>query len=210
MKHIKIFFSTIKENLIAFFVFLLIWQVGSLFFQDYIVPSPALILQNIDTLLTDSLINDIQVTLTRIFTGFSISFILGTVIGFLSILLNIRESMQTILVLFQVLPGAVLGIIFLLIFGQGSVVPIILIVTLTTPLIAINTGNSLLNVNQELEDVIYSLGGNYWDVIRSVHIPALVPVLRSNCTIGFGFALKIVIVGEFIAAQTGHGYLLNV
>lgn len=210
MKHIKTFFSTIRENLIAFLIFILLWQICSMFFADYIVPSPILIFQNLDNLITASLKSNIIITIYRILTGFSIAFILGTGIGFFSNLLKIRESIQTVLILFQVLPGTILGIIFLLIFGQGSTVPVVLIITLTTPLIAINTGNSLINVNQELEDVIYSLGGNYRDVIKSVHLPALVPIMRSNCTIGIGFAIKIVILGEFIASQTGLGYLLNV
>ncbi|MCF7885519.1 MAG: ABC transporter permease subunit [Candidatus Marinimicrobia bacterium] len=210
MKHIKIFFSTIKENLIAFFAFLIIWQISSLFFQDFIVPSPILIFNNFETLITDSLLNNLEITIFRILTGFSIAFIIGSIIGFLSNLFRIRESVNTVLILFQVLPGTVLGIIYLLIFGQGNAVPVAMIITLTTPLIAINTGNSLLNINQELEDVVYSLGGTYWDAIRSVHLPALVPVLRSNGTLGLGFALKIVILGEFIASETGLGYLLNV
>jgi ABC-type nitrate/sulfonate/bicarbonate transport system permease component len=210
MKHIKIFFSTIKKNLIALIAFLIIWQIFSFFFKSYILPSPALVFKELDSLVSESLINNLEVTLLRIITGFVISFLLGTTIGFLSNLYKIRESMQTVLILFQVLPGTVLGIIFLLIFGQGSAVPIAMIITLTTPLIAINTSNSLLNINRELEDVVYSLGGTRWDVIRSVHLPALVPVMRSNSTVGLGFALKIVILGEFIASETGLGYLLNV
>ncbi|HMA62658.1 MAG TPA: ABC transporter permease subunit [bacterium] len=210
MKHIKLFFSTIKKNLIAFLAFILIWQILSFFFPPYIVPSPIALLADLDNLITASLARHLEITLFRIITGFALAFVIGTLIGFVSSLLKIRESMQTILILFQVLPGTVLGIIFLLIFGQGSAVPIAMIVTLTTPLIAINTGNSLLNVNQELKNVVVSYGGKIVDVIRYVHLPALVPAMRSNLTVGLGFALKIVILGEFIAAEAGLGHLLNI
>lgn len=210
MKHIKLFFSTIKKNLIAFLAFILMWQILSFFFPTYIVPSPLAIFADFDNLITPQLTGHLKITLLRIITGFALAFVIGTLIGFLSILLKIRESMQTVLILFQVLPGTVIGIIFLLIFGQGSAVPIAMIVTLTTPLIAINTGNSLLNINQELENVVVSLGGRTSQVIRYVHLPALVPAMRSNLTVGLGFALKIVILGEFIASEAGLGHLLNI
>jgi len=210
IKHIKTFFSTIKNNLIALLTFLIIWQISSIFFQNYIVPSPVTLFSNFDNLMTADLLNHFQITLYRIFAGFLVAFIIGTILGFISYIIKLEETIQSVLVLFQVLPGTVLGIIFLLIFGQGNAAPVALIITLTTPLIAINTSNSLFNTNKHLSDVIIAFGGNYWDIIKSVHLPSLVPVVRSNCTIGFGFALKIVVLGEFIASQSGLGYLLNV
>jgi NitT/TauT family transport system permease protein len=42
-----------------------------------------------------------------------------------------------------------------------------------------------------------------------VDLPALIPVFRSNLSAGFGLAVKIVVMGEFIGSQDGIGFLLN-
>lgn len=146
----------------------------------------------------------------RILAGFTISFGLGTGIGVLSYSLKITTTVETLLVLFQVIPGLILGVVFLLIFGVGSSAPVCLIITLSTPLIAINTANTLLKKNSFLEGVIRSFNGGFRDIVLDLYLPALIPTMKTNITMGLVMALKIVLLGEFIASENGIGYLINV
>jgi NitT/TauT family transport system permease protein len=141
--------------------------------------------------------------------GFFLAFILGTLFGILAFSLHRQQYLNTLMVLFQVLPGTILGIIFLLVFGIGSNVPIALVAFLTLPTISINTSNALFKRSLLLEQYLLTIGGTVTHRIQYISIPALIPTFQSNLSIGFGLSLKIVILGEFIGSQEGIGYLLN-
>ncbi|MDY0091957.1 MAG: ABC transporter permease subunit [Candidatus Vecturithrix sp.] len=210
MKHLTPFFISIRNNVAAFVLFLVLWGVSSVFFPPYIVPSPLQVLLEFGTYWHTEFLQHLGMTLYRVLMGFLLSFGLGTALGILASGLHKRPHLNTLMVLFQVLPGAVLGVIFLLMFGIGSCVPIALVTFLTLPTIAINTSNGLSKKNVLLEHYLHSIGGTTKHLVKNIYLPLLIPTLQSNLTLGFGLSLKVVILGEFIGSQDGIGYLLNV
>lgn len=56
--------------------------------------------------------------------------------------------------------------------------------------------------------VIITLGGNRRDCFFKVVLPASVPTILSNMKVNIGLALVGVIIGEFLAARRGLGYLI--
>ncbi len=203
-------FTAVRNSLLAFGLFLGLWALVSLFFDPYIVPSPVSVLARAGRYLTADFLGHLRATLARIGIGLSLSFVLGTATGITACLLGITGYAETLLLLFQVIPGTVLGIILLLVFGIGSTVPVLLIIALTVPLIAVNTANTLLKQDPQLKEVVLSFKGSARHLITDLYLPSLVPAMKTNLTAGFVFALKVVVLGEFIAAQNGLGHLLNV
>lgn len=209
MKRLHPFFIAIRNNAFALLLFMLLWSGCALFFPAYIIPTPLDVFRHIETYLEAEFPAHLAVTLYRVLVSFVLAFSIGTGLGILAALWKKQEHLSTLMVLFQVIPGTILGIIFLLVFGVGHAVPIALMTFLTFPVIAINTANGLLRKNLLLEQYVRSIGGRRSHLIRSVYVPALIPIFQSNLTIGFGLSLKIVILGEFIGSQEGIGYLLN-
>ncbi len=209
MKTVTLFFKPVHNNLVAFLLFMGIWSLLSVFFDPYVVPSPVGVMQHLDCLCDGVFMENLGISLARILTGFGVSFVLGTAMGIASCTLGITATMETLLVLFQVIPGLILGVIFLLMFGVGSVAPVGMIVILSTPFIAINTANTLMKRNRVLEGVIRSFNGGFLHLLRDLYLPSLMPALKTNTTLGLVMALKIVLLGEFIASDNGIGYLLN-
>jgi NitT/TauT family transport system permease protein len=204
-----LFIRLVKKNVFGFLVFLLLWTVLAFIFPEYIIPSPWQVVKNIPQYLDLEFSHHLLVTLERLLLGFVIAFFTATVIGIISFKLAIFEYTENVLSLFQVIPGAILGIIFLIIFGMGGIVPIAMIIAMSIPIMAINTSTALRNIVREQEEVVYIFGGNSTDIIRYVYIPVLVPVFRSNFLIGTGLALKVIVLGEFIGCEDGIGFLLN-
>lgn len=202
----KIFILSIKKNTIAFASFLVLWFILS--FAINHIPSPGIIFKSTH-LLNAEFLKNLVASLNRLAIGFSFSTFLGIAIGILAHHYKIKEYTEDVLSLFQVIPGAVLGIIFLLLFGVGNFAPIALILAMVTPAIAINTANGLAKTPKSLEEVIHVFGGNSIDVIKHAWLPYLIPVLKSNCIIGSGLSIKILVLGEFIASENGIGKLLN-
>ena len=56
--------------------------------------------------------------------------------------------------------------------------------------------------------LIYSLGGAKKDVMFKVIVPGSVPMLVSNMKVNVGLCLVGVIIGEFLSAKAGLGYLI--
>ena len=56
---------------------------------------------------------------------------------------------------------------------------------------------------------VVTLGGNRWALVRHVYLPSVTAWVLSNLKIAVGFAFTGALVGEFVAATHGLGYLLS-
>ncbi|MDR7570771.1 MAG: ABC transporter permease subunit, partial [Armatimonadota bacterium] len=72
---------------------------------------------------------------------------------------------------------------------------------------AIYTG--IREVDPRLVDRVRTLGGRSVDVVREVYLPSLAAWLVSGLKVAVGFAFTGAVVGEFVAASRGLGYLLS-
>ena len=209
MKRLTPFFISIRNNLAAFSLFLLLWFTAALFFPEYIIPSPLMVLPGAAKFLDSDFINHLSLTLYRVVAGFVIACLGGTLFGVIATVLHKAQHLTTLMMLFQVMPGAILGIIFLLLFGVGSGVPIALVAFLVLPMVAMNTSASLSKKHRLLEDCVRNFGGKRRHLIRHIYLPRLIPSFQGTLALGFSLSIKIVILGEFIGSQDGIGYLLN-
>ena len=57
--------------------------------------------------------------------------------------------------------------------------------------------------------LIYSLGGSKKDVLVKVLLPGSLPLLMSTMKVNIGLCLVGVIIGEFLSAKAGLGYLIT-
>ena len=56
--------------------------------------------------------------------------------------------------------------------------------------------------------LIYTLGGRKKDVLFKVILPSNIPSIISQMKVNIGLSLVGVIIGEFLAAKAGLGYLI--
>ncbi len=187
-----------------------IWSLASLFFEPYVLPSPLEIVGNLDRHATPDLVDHLRITFLRVMAGFLLSFAAGTLVGILGHVLNVTPWVEGAMMMVQVLPGIILGVILLLMVGMGSLAPVLLIIILTTPLIAMNTAAGLARRDPLLENVVRCLGGKSRHLVRDLYLPMLVPAMRANAGTGMTMAVKVAILGEFVAADNGLGHLINV
>lgn len=209
MKPSRIFISSLLNETIGILLITVVWGGASLFYPPYIIPSPAAVVTGISTILPVDFAHHLWITAYRVAAGFLISFGVGTLSGMLAAIMKLNKPMNSLMVALQVVPGTILGVIFLLMFGIGSSTPILLVAVLTLPTLAINTVNGLAKRNLAQEEYLKTLKGSRWQMIRYSFIPSLIPVVQSNLSLGMSMAVKVVIFGEFIGSQDGLGYLLN-
>jgi len=209
MKPSRIFISSLLNEAFGVLLIIAVWEGVSLFYPSYIIPSPAAVVTGISALLTVDFAHHLWITACRIIAGFLIAFGIGTLSGVAAAVMKITKPVNSLMVALQVVPGTILGVVFLLMFGIGSSTPILLVAVLTLPTLAINTINGMAKRNIAQEEYLKTLQCSRWQVARLSYIPALIPVLQSNLSLGMSMAVKVVVLGEFIGSQDGLGYLLN-
>ncbi len=187
-----------------------LWWVAARFTAPYLLPGPEAVFGALPQYLNPATLHNLALTLYRVLAGFTAAFVLGTLLGVAAFVLGLTAALNSFMLALQAIPGLILGIICLIALGVGNGVPIALVAIVVLPTIAINTSAALNRRSLALEQYLVSAGARRRDVVRYLYLPTLVPTLQSNLIIGFGMAFKVVVLGEFIGAQDGLGYLLNV
>lgn len=121
---------------------------------------------------------------------------------------KLAEVLEPVLVVLNSLPKSALAPLIIVWLGTGMKTIIIagMSVALFGSIINMYTGFS--QVDEEKIKLIQTLGGTKKDTLVKVIIPFSVPVIISNMKVNIGLALVGVIIGEFLAARQGLGYLI--
>ena len=106
------------------------------------------------------------------------------------------------------LPKSALAPLFIVWLGTGTRTIIVagMSVAVFGSIISFYTG--FQQVDSEKITLIYTLGGARRDAFLKVVLPGSVPILLSTAKVNIGLALVGVIIGEFLAARRGLGYLI--
>lgn len=121
---------------------------------------------------------------------------------------KLSEVLEPYLVILNSLPKSALAPLFIVWLGTGTVTIIVagMSVAIFGSVISFYTG--FRQVDAEKITLIYTLGGRKSDAFFKVVLPGSVPILLSTAKVNIGLALVGVIIGEFLAARRGLGYLI--
>jgi len=195
------------------FVFL-IWEViGRLNIEglQYIIPSPeSVIIALCEDLAGEELWRHLWITIIEVFWGFLIAIvsalILGVAIGRSSLLDRI---FYPIIVFLQAIPKVALAPLWLVIFGFGigSKIALAAMVGFFPLLVGVMVGMSAMRF-EELE-LMRSLKATSWQIFFKVQLPRAIPSIFGGIEVGIIFSLIGAVVGEFVGARGGLGYLIQ-
>jgi sulfonate transport system permease protein len=155
----------------------------------------------------------IWVHLSTTFTEAILSFVIG---GFLGVLLGFTLAGLPILAallepyirIANALPRVVLAPIFLLWFGLGIWSKVALGVTVVFFIVFFNTYRGIREVDRAMIDNARMLGATQSQLARHVLIPSALTWIFSSLHISIGMAIIAVVVGEYLGASRGIGYLI--
>lgn len=194
------------------FSFLFLWEFAADadYIDSFFFSSPSRVLTCFSSMLHDgSIFRHIGITLLETL----ISFLLVIIIGlFIAVLLwyfkSLSEIMEPYLVILNSLPKSALAPLFIVWLGTGigTIIVAGISVALFGCIISLYTG--FHQVETEKTTLIYTLGGTRRDVLFKVVLPDSIPTILSTMKVNIGLALVGVIIGEFLAAREGLGYLI--
>lgn len=192
--------------------FLLVWECLSYFkiIDSFFFSSPSQII-----LLFIEMCKDFEIFIHTGITLFEtfISFIIVNILSiFIAIILisssTISKIFEPYLVVLNSLPKSALAPLIIVWLGTGTKTIIVAgaSVALFGSIINLYTGFS--SVDNEKIKLITTLGGNQLACLKKVIIPSSFPIIISNMKVNIGLCLVGVIIGEFLAAKKGLGYLI--
>lgn len=138
------------------------------------------------------------------------------IVNILSILVSVimlsfdrfSQIVEPYLVILNSLPKSALAPLIIVWLGTGSKTIIVAGISVALFGSIINLYTGFMQVDTEKRKLITTLGGSKKDQLTKVIIPASIPIILSNMKVNIGLSLVGVIIGEFLAARQGLGYLI--
>lgn len=195
--------------LLLFFVW---WEAaGRMKWIDVLLFSyPTKIFSNIwDNIVTGELWGHLGITVGETVVGFLLGTLVGTLLAVIiwwSPFLN--KVLDPYMVVFNSMPKVALGPIFIVMFGAGFTAIVVTTLSITVIVTTLVVYNSFNEVDSNLIKVVRTFGGTKRQVFQRVILPASYPAIVSTLKVNVGMAWVGVIVGEFLVAKSGLGYLI--
>ncbi|MGI6855397.1 ABC transporter permease [Mesorhizobium sp. 1B3] len=173
-----------------------------------ILPSPVSIVEYIFKRHEILLTHAIPTTLESA-AGFLLATVIGVILAIVITYSRIaREALYPNLVFFQLIPKIALAPLFIIWLGIGSQSRIAFSIFIAFFPVVIATTAGLLSVDKSMVRLCRGLTATEWQIFTSVRFPAALPYIFSGMKIAVTLAIIGVIIGEFITAQAGLGYLI--
>lgn len=196
----------------VFVVVVLAWEFGvKLFDVDaFVLPPPSEIAESLWNQLSNDLFwGHVWVTTQETLVGFAIgvtvALTLGTMISQVPIL---EKTLMPYIVAFQTVPKVALAPLFVVWFGFGLTSKIVMAAVISFFPILINVIEGLRSADSDRIQMLTVFGASRSQIFRMVRLPTALPFIFAGLDIGIVFAILGAVVGEFIGAQEGLGYLL--
>lgn len=214
--YIKAYLGRTKKirviQFMIFVIFIVLWEVATQmkWMDAFVFSSPSRVLKSLIFMIKDgSIFYHTSITLMETFLSFGLVIVLGLLIA---IILwwneTIARVLEPYLVVLNSLPKSALAPVFIVWLGNNYKTIIVAAVSVAVfgSIIALYT--DFQGVEEDKLKLIYTLGGKKRDVLLKVVLPANIPSIISLMKVNIGLSLVGVIIGEFLAANAGLGYLI--
>jgi NitT/TauT family transport system permease protein len=174
----------------------------------YLVPSPP---EVGSTLVEDRglLLEHSGITLYETVVGY----LLATSLGLLTAIFIVysptfEKSFYPIILVAQVIPKIAIAPILIVWFGFGPQPKIILAVLIAFFPVVVSGVAGLRSIDPELLELSSTMGAGRWKTFRKLRFPASLPHLFAGLKVAATLAVVGAVVGEFVGADKGLGYVL--
>ncbi|ARP81627.1 ABC transporter permease [Bordetella genomosp. 8] len=186
------------------------WSIQAFAIPDYLLPPPGAVFGALYGGFADgTLWPHIWATLAESLAGYAIGCGLAVLLGaLLAESRTFERFLYPLLVGLQAMPKVALGPIILVWFGFGMSSKVVLVALVCFFPLFVNTINGIKRTDTELLDACRAFSASRAYLLLHVKLPAAAGDIFSGLQIGVAMALIGAVVGEFLSAQKGLGYLI--
>jgi NitT/TauT family transport system permease protein len=159
--------------------------------------------------VSGELTRHVLVSLNEFFVGFAIAAVVGIGLGIaIASSDTARDFIDPWVSAVYATPTVALAPLFIFIFGIDAPSKMAVVFLLAVFPIVINTATGLRSTDQVYIEAARSFSANRAQIFTKVLIPSSLPFIVAGLRLGIGRGLVGVVVGEFIGARAGLGYLI--
>ena len=180
-------------------------------YPAFILPSPGRVAQRFLTALRDgSLLRHVAVTLKEVFLGLALGLSVASALGYvLAKSPAIERLVSLFIVASQAVPIVALAPLLVIWFGTGSLSKVLVCALTVFFPVLINTIVGVRSIDPELVELMRSLRASPWQTFRYLELPSAMPVFFGGLKVGVTLSVIGAVVGEFVGADRGLGFLIN-
>jgi NitT/TauT family transport system permease protein len=175
------------------------------------VSDPAEVLDALIMLIaTGRLWPDLWQTVIEVLSGYAIGAAIGAALALgLALAPAAKPVLRPFLLAFYSIPKIALAPLIVMWFGLGTAPKIILAAAFVFFVVFMNAVAGIDSVNPQQTQIVRVMGAGRIAVLRKVVLPTTVPFLIAGLRLAIPEALIGAVIGEFISANRGLGYLIN-
>jgi NitT/TauT family transport system permease protein len=199
--------------LAAFALLIVVWKIVIIVgnYPAFLLPPPEAVARSfVDALRSGILWPHIRTTLIEAgygaLLGISVAFVLGYVVVHLPLL---DRAIAPVIAASQALPVVAIAPIVILWFGTGLLPKVLICALIVFFPVLVTWTVGLRGIDPALIDVARIFGASRWQMLRYAEIPLALRPLLGGVRIAFTLAVTGAVIGEFVSANRGLGYLLK-
>lgn len=210
IKHHKLLVTFVR--LFILIAFIALWEIAAdlKWIDPFLTSSPSRMIKSLTVLYSEgTLFRHIGITCYETIIGFSLGTLLGTIIAILLWWFPFfSEVLDPYLVVLNALPKIALAPIIIFWVGNGitAIIVITLLISIVTTIISIYTG--FTDIDKEKLLLMKTFQASKFQILKFLIIPYSIPILISALKINVGLSWVGVIMGEFLVAREGLGFLI--
>jgi NitT/TauT family transport system permease protein len=198
--------------LVGIFVFLVIWEIAVIILDvpTYLLPRPTEIFKTIIGKF-DVIMHHTWTTAYEMVLGYllAIAVAVPLAVGITSYR-RFDRFITPILLFFQTVPKIAIAPLFLVWFGFGPFPKVLVAFLISFFPIVIDTAIGLRSISPEMIDLARSMGATKLQIFMRFRMPTALPYFFGGLKVAATLAVVGAVVGEFVGADRGLGYLLLV
>jgi len=193
-------------------IFLLLWQLSAdlKWIDSFFFSSPLEVVNCcMDLVQTSNLFHHIAVTLCETLLSFALVNVFSFLVAFLLwINPHVSTCIEPYLVALNSLPKSAMAPLFLVWLGSGFTTIVVAGISVAIFGSIMSMYAAFTRADAQKQLLLKTLGGNRIQTFTFVVFPSSLPLLLETIKINLGLSLVGVIIGEFLAAKEGLGYLI--
>jgi NitT/TauT family transport system permease protein len=189
----------------------LVWEAAVRLFRIpvYILPAPTAIWSDLYAVWPNVAAHS-WATLETVLLGFALSVAVSLPLAaVMALSQTLSNLIYPVLVLTQSIPKVALAPILIIALGTGALPRVVVTFLVAFFPLVVSVATGMQAVPPELVELGRSLNASRWKEVWRIRMPFAVPFIFSGMKVAIALAVVGAVVGEFVAADKGLGYLIT-
>lgn len=189
--------------------FLTLWYGSSILINLPIIPSPWIVLLNLEKIFFAKIAIHSFYSLWRIVAGVFLAILVGVPIGLcMGYFARWNRMLAPLIYLTYPIPKIALLPIVMLLFGLDELSKILMIALIIVFQIIVAVRDGVKSIPKETYYPLYSLGAAFPNILWEILIPASLPKFLTSLRIAMATAISVLFFTETFGTQYGMGYFI--